>query len=153
MTQQRLDAYCGLYCGACLVYQSTRTGDVAAAAATLGRPEEGIACDGCRSGRVTGACRSCFYRDCPTGKGYASCAACPEMPCGALKDLQTRRPHLVEIVRNLEQIRAAGPERWCADQAKRWTCPSCGKATWWYETACARCESAVPSGYPVSGWR
>jgi hypothetical protein len=147
VTQPRLDAYCGLYCGACLTYQCTRSGDLATAAATLGRPEEGLACDGCRSSRVTLACRDCWYRDCPVGKGYTSCAECPEMPCDSLKSLQTRRPHLVEILGNLERIRADGHARWCADQAKHWTCPSCGKATWWYETTCAQCGAAVPSGY------
>jgi hypothetical protein len=147
VSQTRLDAYCGLYCGACLIYQCTQTGNLATAAATLGRPEEGLACDGCRSNRVTLACRDCWYRDCPAKKGYASCAECPEMPCDSLKNLQTRRPHLIEIVDNLERIRGDGHARWCADQAKRWTCPSCGKPTWWYETTCSACGAMVPSGY------
>lgn len=147
MTEQRLDAYCGLYCGACLIHQSTRSGNLAAAAAALGRPEEGLACDGCRSARVTGACRECWYRDCPTGKGYDSCAGCPEMPCDSLKSLQTRRPHLAEIVDNLERIRAVGHDQWCSEQTDRWTCPACGKQTWWYETACTACGAAVPVGY------
>jgi hypothetical protein len=147
VSQTRLDAYCGLYCGACLIYQSTQDGNLATAAATLGRPEEGLACDGCRSNRVTLACRDCWYRDCPAKKGYASCAECPEMPCDSLKNLQTRRPHLIEIVDNLERIRGDGHARWCADQAKRWTCPSCGKPTWWYETTCSACGAMVPSGY------
>jgi predicted RNA-binding Zn-ribbon protein involved in translation (DUF1610 family) len=69
------------------------------------------------------------------------------MPCDSLKSLQTRRPHLIEIVGNLERIRADGHARWCADQAKRWTCPSCGKGTWWYETTCSACGVAVPTGY------
>jgi len=150
VTQERLDAYCGLYCGACLIYRSTQDGDLATAAATLGRPEEGLACDGCRSSRVTLACRDCWYRDCPAGKSYTSCAECHEMPCDSLKSLQTRRPHLVEIVDNLRALRAdgsaSGHARWCAGQAKRWTCPSCGKATWWYETTCSACGTAV-SGY------
>jgi hypothetical protein len=147
VTQTRLDAYCGLYCGACLIYQSTQDGDLATAAVTLGRPEEGLACDGCRSSRVTLACRNCWYRDCPAKKGYASCAECPEMPCDALKSLQTRRPHLAEIVDNLRALRAEGSGSWCAGQAKRWTCPSCSKATWWYETVCRACGAAVPTGY------
>ncbi len=147
MTETRLDAYCGLYCGACLTYQATRAGDLAAAARVLGRPEEGLACDGCRSARVTDACRECWYRDCPTGKGYSSCAECPEMPCASLKSLQTRMPHLVEIVGNLEEIRTTGHAHWCAEQTKRWTCPTCGKATWWYETKCQACGATVPPGY------
>jgi hypothetical protein len=69
------------------------------------------------------------------------------MPCDSLKSLQTRRPHLIEIVDNLRALRADGHERWCAGQAKRWTCPSCGKATWWYETTCSACGAMVPSGY------
>lgn len=147
MTSPRLDAYCGLYCGACLIFRSTEKGDLASAAAFFQRPEEGLACDGCRSSRVTGACRECWYRDCPTGKGYSSCAECPEMPCDSLRSLQTRMPHLVEIVDNLKRIRAVGHERWHADQARHWTCPSCGKATWWYEAACQTCGAKVPSGY------
>jgi len=148
VTSTRLDAYCGLYCGACLIYHCTQNGNLALAAATLGRPEEGLACDGCRSNRVTLACRECWYRDCPAKKkGYPSCAECPEMPCDSLKSLQTRRPHLIEIVDNLERIRADGHARWCADQAKHWACPSCGKATCWYESTCSACGAMVPSGY------
>jgi hypothetical protein len=147
VTHGRLDAYCGLYCGACLIHQSTRSNNLAAAAATLGRPEEGLACDGCRSDRVTLACRDCWYRDCPVGRGYTSCAECPEMPCDSLKKLQTRMPHLVEVVDNLRALRADGHERWCATQAKHWTCPSCGKATWWYESTCNACGVSVPAGY------
>ena len=147
MNPTRLDAYCGLFCGACLIYQSTRNDNLAAAAAFFGRPEEGLACDGCRSSRVTAACRECGYRDCPVGKGYSSCADCPEMPCGSLKSLQTRMPHLVEVVGNLERIRAVGHDRWCAEEAKRWTCPSCGEPTWWYETTCHGCGASVPTGY------
>jgi predicted RNA-binding Zn-ribbon protein involved in translation (DUF1610 family) len=56
-------------------------------------------------------------------------------------------PHLIEIVDNLKQIHAVGHARWCASQAKRWTCPSCGKATSWYETTCSACGAVVPSGY------
>jgi hypothetical protein len=147
MTLPRLDAFCGLYCGACLIYQCTREGGLAPAAAAFERPEAGLACDGCRSDRVTAACRRCWYRDCPTGKGYFSCADCPEMPCAPIKSLETRLPHLGEIVDNLRQIRAIGAEPWRALQAVRWTCPSCGKPTWWYETTCARCRSPVPAGY------
>lgn len=147
MTSPRLDAYCGLYCGACLIYRCTREGDLAPAAAAFGRPEEGLACDGCRSARVTGACQPCGYRDCPTGKGYSSCAECPEMPCEGIKNLQARLPHLAEIVDNLHQVRASGHGAWCAAQARRWTCPSCGKPTWWYETTCSACGAAVPAGY------
>jgi predicted RNA-binding Zn-ribbon protein involved in translation (DUF1610 family) len=153
VTRAGLDAYCGLYCGACLIYQSTRTGNLAAAAAFFGRPEEGLACDGCRSNRVTAACRECWYRDCPVGKGYTSCAECPEMPCNSLKSLQTRMPHLAEIVGNLVRIHAVGHERSCAEQATRWTCPACGKTTWWYETTCAECGSPVPTAYEKSEQR
>lgn len=148
MSQTRLDAYCGLYCGACLIYRCTQEGNLAPAVATFGRTEEGLACDGCRSDRVTLACQKCWYRDCPAGKGYSSCAECPDMPCESLKSLQTRLPHLVEVVENLTRIRAVGASRWCAEQAERWVCPSCGKATWWYETACADCGAAVLTGYP-----
>jgi len=147
VTEKRLDAYCGLYCGGCLIYQSTRTGNLAAAAATLNRPAEGLACDGCRSSRVTAACRDCWYRSCPVGKGYGSCADCPEMPCDSLKSLQTRMPHLIEIVGNLERVRAIGGTSFCAEQAARWACPSCGRATTWYETTCPACSAPVPAGY------
>ncbi len=147
MGRARLDAYCGLYCGACLIYQCTQKGDLAPAVAAFGRTEEGLACDGCRSGRVSVACRECAYRDCPAGRGFSSCAECPEMPCASLLELQARLPHLSEVISNLERMRAVGPDRWCAEQAERWTCPLCGKPTWWYETTCGRCGAAVPTAY------
>ncbi len=147
MRERRLDASCGLYCGACLIYQCTQSHTLARAAEVLGRPEEGLACDGCRSERVTIACRECGYRDCATGRGLASCAECPEMPCPSLHSLQTRRPHLVEVVGNLERIRGIGWRSWGEEQATRWCCPLCGKATGWYETTCARCGTPLATGY------
>jgi hypothetical protein len=69
------------------------------------------------------------------------------MPCAALRSLEARRPHLIEIVDNLRRIHDIGHDRWCAEQAQRWTCPSCGTPAWWYGTTCAACGRPVPVAY------
>lgn len=147
MTENRLDAYCGLYCGACISYQCTQNDDLATASAIYGRDEKDLACDGCRTGRISVGCGRCMIRPCAVARGHASCSACSQFPCGQLSQLMTLLPHLGEVVGNLEQIRVVGHEHWCAEQAKHWTCPSCGKTTWWYETTCRSCGAAVPAGY------
>jgi len=147
VTSSRLDAYCGLYCGSCVLYLATRRGELSKASVTFGVPAEGLRCDGCRTRILAVSCRDCRIRACATAKGRVSCAGCPETPCALLRELQGRLPHLGEIVDNLQRIATIGAESWCDEQAARWRCPSCRRPTEWYETTCGSCGTPVPAGY------
>lgn len=149
MTDRNLEAYCGLYCGACPVYlQRTDNWIFRAVRERFAETDADLVCHGCRSDVLSISCRDCPKRDCAKAKGLDSCAACPEMPCDKLT---FRLPHAAEIIPNLEALRARGSATWLAEQAAQWRCPSCGRTGSWYECVCADCGAELPAGHePLS---
>ena len=83
-----LMAPCGLYCGACGVYLSTRDNNEKFKKIMGGlygtRPEE-TECLGCMQAKTTNKlyclCEQCDIRKCVTSKGYYSCHQCDTWPC------------------------------------------------------------------------
>lgn len=146
MSNRNLEAYCGLYCGACPVYLQQYDGWLVQAVTEYFKCERtDLRCHGCRSETISLSCRDCDRRDCTTSKGFDSCSACPEMPCDRMSNYQL--PHMSKAVPNLEALRDRGSDAWLAEQAEQWKCPSCGKTGSWYEQICARCDTALSSGH------
>jgi len=146
VTDRSLQAYCGLYCGSCPVH--LKQFDNWIVQAILRRfecTEADLDCHGCRAETISLSCRDCDRRDCAQSKGFDSCSPCPEMPCERMQGY--RLPHMSEAVPNLQALRERGSEAWLAEQAKHWTCPSCGKTVSWYEQVCLQCGSALASGH------
>jgi hypothetical protein len=153
MTDRNLEAYCGLYCGACPVLLRRPDDWVFRTVREHLGAEADLVCRGCRSGTVSVSCRDCDVRDCAQSRDLDSCSACPEMPCDRLVDKSTRLPHTAEILDNLARLRDAGPDVWLVEQARHWTCPSCRQTGSWYETVCADCGRPLPAGHrpPTDG--
>jgi hypothetical protein len=147
MSPRHLEAFCGLYCGACYFYLTGQRGTLAETAASRGRTIEDTLCHGCRTHVLSSSCRLCAVRDCAKARGLTSCSECEDMACGEIQRMAALRPHLVEIVGNLERLRRAGSAAWIAEQAAHWACPSCGTPGSWYETACTHCGASLPAGY------
>jgi hypothetical protein len=146
MSRRNLEAYCGLYCGACPVYLQQYDGWLVEAIAKYFKCEPtDLRCRGCRSDMVSVSCRDCNRRGCAQSRGLDSCSACPEMPCDRMR--QCRLPHMSEAVPNLEALRDRGSGLWLSGQADRWTCPSCGRTGSWYEQVCLQCGTALSSGH------
>jgi hypothetical protein len=131
-----LATYCGLYCGACDIYQKRigksghelksvldayNFGDIAKEVPGL----EGYdtfyktlntlisifgQCPACQKG---GGDPECKIRLCCKEKGYQTCAECPSLPCEKLKPLLEVYPGLLE---NLKEIKEGGLEKWCRKQ-------------------------------------
>lgn len=80
--EEKRDAYCGLYCGACPVFIST-TAAIAAGKTDFTNPE-GF-CLGCKSAVVSGWCAQCTLKSCAKEKGFDTCAECAEYPCEPMK--------------------------------------------------------------------
>lgn len=146
MSSRNLEAYCGLYCGACPVYLRQHDSWLVQAITEHFNCKVGdLRCMGCRSEMVSISCRDCDRRDCAKSKGFDSCSACPEMPCDRMSNYSL--PHMRDAVPNLEALRVRGSNAWLAEQAEQWKCPSCGKTGSWYEQICAQCGTALSSGH------
>ncbi len=90
-----LIAPCGLDCTLCDARKATMKNDQAALAAVAGKwaKEYGgtftpasVRCHGCGAtdGLQVGHCSDCNVRRCAIGKGYATCAPCPDFGCEKL---------------------------------------------------------------------
>jgi hypothetical protein len=137
---KNLVGYCGLYCGACGIYQKRIKQAVENLQKTivafgfnkimpdLAKWEPALKhytefddvmnglvrllgeCPGCVAG---GGDPSCVARQCCRQKGYVICAECPEVD--TCKKLQST----VESLNNLKRIRVMGVDNWAQEMQKR----------------------------------
>ena len=109
----RLIAACGLDCAHCPAYVATMANDAAAlkkVAEDWGRqfgfaPDaDKVRCHGCLAtdGLQIGHCAECEIRLCALGKGYATCAACPDFLGAKAEAFVAQVP---EARANLESLR------------------------------------------------
>lgn len=159
MSERSGDSYCGIYCGACDIRLAGETGKKTRLAAfwdedTLRRFRERqgtpithpdqlrLRCGGCKSDEVFVNCGACRLRACARERRVEHCSDCAEYPCALYRKFQQAAallPHVGLCAGNLAAIRAAGVERWLAEQGARWGCPDCGAPFPWYADACAAC--------------
>jgi hypothetical protein len=152
MSTLRLDAYCGLYCGACEVINARTDHDKArviemfeAGVPNWHASPDDLHCSGCKTDDVFINCGKCPIRPCAKDKGVEFCVECGEFPCqiyGFLMSAADNIPclkHLRAIVMNQEFIREKGVEPWLKSQKAKWECPDCGAPFAWYTKQCARC--------------
>lgn len=134
-----LATYCGLYCGACDIYQKRignagkelkkvldayDFGEIATQVPGMENYEsfEQVLnvlinffgqCPNCQKG---GGNPQCQIRTCCKEKGYKTCAECPSIPCEKLKPMVDGYPQLKEM---LEEIKTTGLENWCQVQQEK----------------------------------
>jgi hypothetical protein len=146
---QLLFAACGLYCGACYHHLASRPEGqhLLDDMHRQGRPLEGYTCQGCRSDilYIHPGCAQCELRACADSKEILHCGLCTEFPCEQLIAFQNDgRAHHLDILTQLEELRAKGPDRWLAEQEQRWQC-QCGASFSWYEATCHHCGASLDS--------
>jgi len=151
-SRHRLLAVCGLYCGACYHYlaASPQGKHLLEEAARQGRDVDGFACQGCRSDvlYVHPGCAQCRIRACAEEMGVLHCGLCDAFPCERITAFRDDgRVHHRDVLTQLEEIRAKGPDRWLAEQAERWRC-ACGASFSWYEETCSNCGAPLASYGP-----
>lgn len=134
-----LATYCGLYCGACDIYQkrigesgkelkkvldAMKFNEIASQVPGLEDYETFYKilntiitffgqCAGCLKG---GGDPQCKIRNCCNEKGYQTCAECPSVPCEKLKPLYEGNPQLGD---DLQEIKKIGLEKWCQKQQEK----------------------------------
>ncbi len=140
-----LVAYCGLYCGDCLVYTGVIADAAEAFAEVLERyqfertavhifPEElpdygrfrenlafmsGLRCSGrCRLAEGQAVPTTCAVRNCCIDKGLFACYECAEFEiCAKLRELHGDL-HYDASLRNMRAMRELGPEAWLAEGSR-----------------------------------
>ena len=135
----KLTTFCGLYCGACDIYQKR----ISIAGGELKKILKGLdfseiaaqipgfekyeafdetlsnliaffgSCPTCRNG---GGPPTCAIRSCAKEKGFQTCAGCNEFPCDKLSFITEGYPEAEE---NLRTIREIGVEKWAQSQQER----------------------------------
>lgn len=142
----RYDTYCGLYCGACFVMRVNQEGRIDEQAKEWDRTPEEITCRGCKSGVVSGYCKTCEIKVCAIDRGLEFCADCADYPCDRLRTFRDDEwPHHSIVTCNSDELQRVGVEEWLKAQDLRWRCPSCSRRTSWYDDACPDCGGEVVS--------
>jgi benzoyl-CoA reductase/2-hydroxyglutaryl-CoA dehydratase subunit BcrC/BadD/HgdB len=156
MKNTELIAVCGLYCGACGIYQATQDKNEAKLEEfARGLSErtgkeftlEDVRCDGCLvNDRLDLWCQNCQIRVCEKlQSGKIRCSDCTEFPCKRLTDFRDDgMAHHSEITDNLKQLREMGIKLWTEYEENRWTCPECKTILSWYDSCCPGCGVSRP---------
>ncbi len=152
-----LMAPCGLYCGTCGVYISSRDGNEkfrALMGNLYGTKPEETECLGCMqpdpAEKLYGICKVCGLRDCVKSKGYYSCHQCEEWPCSTVHDypLDTGK-HVIKRTIPIwrEKVAEYGDEKgsveWARAECERYHCSSCGKPLFRGAQRCRACKAPV----------
>lgn len=137
---ERLDSFCGIYCGACLCNIVRESGNIEETARRLNRTVEQLTCTNCKTALHT----DCSFVSCCLGKGLENCSECPEMPCEEMKKFANDGlMHHATIITNLLRIREIGLQNWLDEQKARYSCKNCGARTGWSFTVCENCGNAI----------
>lgn len=127
ISEKKLIAPCGIYCGACNDYIAYTTGDEEAMKKAVSEvskaqkrnvaPEE-IKCLGCWGEIHTeySACITCEIRNCAEKKGLLTCAFCDSFPCTPLNH-RIRNNHKNSKF-NLYRIKEIGLDAWFGEIKK-----------------------------------
>ncbi|MGE5423269.1 MAG: DUF3795 domain-containing protein [Ignavibacteriales bacterium] len=162
------DSYCGIYCGACSIMVSYRTGEkdplanffneenvrsflaMEGHAYPEGEPFE-HKCEGCKTNTLFINCRPCQIRACAQEKKVEHCVECRAYPCPLFEarmcnpQIQQNLPHSKMPVINLDRIKEVGFDQWLTEQEAAWSCPDCGNSFSWYAAVCSKCGRELNS--------
>lgn len=163
---KNLRAPCGIFCGACAIYITTRDDSEKFRSLISSiwntKPEE-TKCFGCMQPnpppQLFGFCQNCALRNCARSKGFYSCHQCEKWPCNILEkgDFADAVPSLFKksILRVMkraiplwrDKVAAYGDEKgsleWARAEAERYHCPSCGKPLYRSAQQCRACKKQV----------
>jgi len=154
---RKLMAPCGLYCGTCGVYISTRDGNEkfrAKLGNLYGTPAEETVCRGCMQPEPPAClykfCQSCPLRDCVKSRGYDSCHQCADWPCEHVDSFPLpvgRRVMRRAIPRWRELVAEHGDEQgsvaWARGECARYHCAHCGAPLFRGAIRCRECKQEV----------
>ena len=86
----------------------------------------------------------CRIKLCARDRGVDHCYECAGYPCARLVAFRNDEcAHHSVVLKNQEAKREQGVGRWLEAQQARWSCPTCGRASSWYDKACQGCGGAL----------
>ncbi|MBN2159731.1 MAG: DUF3795 domain-containing protein [Spirochaetes bacterium] len=143
---KNLAAPCGLYCGACGVYIATAEKNEKIRekfSKAYGSPLSETHCTGCLSDNpddIFMYCKVCPIKTCAREKGLEGCFQCDEFPCVHIERFPSAegKKVLMEAVPRWKQL---GTEKWLKDEARRYTCKSCGAVLYRGARFCRNCRT------------
>jgi len=152
-----LMAPCGLHCGTCGVYISTRDGNEkfrAVMGKLYGTKPEETACLGCMQPdppkKLYKYCHDCTIRNCVKSKEYYSCHQCEDWPCDMIENFGFATG--VRVMKQTipiwrEKVAEYGDEKgspeWSRAEFERYHCSSCGKPLFRGAQTCRACNKSV----------
>jgi hypothetical protein len=160
MDNYNYDSYCGIYCGACDIMMSYKTGHKFRLASfwdehTVKTFQKKIGleyhenkpftykCHGCKSDTLFVNCAVCQIRKCAITIGVEHCIDCKKYPCNLINDarrMESFLPHIKSNHINMLSISKFGINQWLLEQEKKWKCPDCNTNFPWYAKKCKNCS-------------
>jgi hypothetical protein len=144
MGNDDLAGVCGLYCGACYIYQAYQQWNQGALdyiAAHFGCNVDDLQCHGCGPGSEKCFNEGCEIRRCAVDRGIRFCYQCDGFPCDKLNLFAEALPHRSVIRQEQDSLAYKGSDLWLTDQQRRWMCQSCGAELCWYDLFCPGCKA------------
>jgi hypothetical protein len=159
MEKFNYDSYCGIYCGACDIMMSYKTGDKYRLASFWNESmvktfqdklglvyDAGKAftyqCYGCKTDTLFVNCFVCQIRKCAINSKVEHCLDCGKYPCKLIVDsrkMVSLLPHIKSNHDNMATIKKVGMNRWLSEQGEKWKCPKCNTDFSWYSHRCKNC--------------
>jgi hypothetical protein len=161
MDKFNYDSYCGIYCGACDIMMSYKTGNKHRLASfwnestvktfqnklglvyDSGKPFS-YKCNGCKTDTLFVNCAVCQIRKCAINSKVEHCIDCEKYPCKPIVDSRkmfSLLPHIKSNRNNMEIIKKVGVTQWLSEQEKKWKCPNCNTNFSWYTYKCKNCNN------------
>lgn len=139
------DSYCGLYCGACVRYLSTKSNKIHELAIDSGLSPQEFQCTGCKTTQSSRWCNLCAIKECAKKRGLESCVECSEYPCMRIRILQANycHSHHMDIIDSLNFRKQKGTESWLLHQRINWSCPVCFTEFGIHDKTCINCGYAL----------
>jgi len=153
------DSYCGIYCGACDIMMTYKTGCQHRLASfwnestvktfhnKLGITYDPnkpftVKCNGCKTDTLFVNCAVCQIRRSAINNKIEHCIDCNKYPCNLIvgaNKVKSLLPHIKNNRINMETIKKVGVTQWLSEQEKRWKCPNCKTNFSWYTRKCMNC--------------
>lgn len=137
----KIAGICGLYCGGCTVYIGTKEDPhrLGYLANRTGQRIEELKCEGCRSNRLSGYCKTCHMKECAREKGVDFCGDCESYPCEEIKNFQKELPHRWDLFESMTYLKKNGLDKWYEQMKEDYSCKSCGETNSAYDLKCRKC--------------
>lgn len=155
------DSYCGIYCGACDIIMSYKTGEKYRLASFWNEStvktfqfKLGLVydtskpftykCNGCKSDTLFVNCSVCQIRKCAINSKVDHCIDCDKYPCKLIVDsrkMVSFLPHIKSNHDNMVAIKKVGITQWLSEQETKWKCPDCNTNYSWYTRKCKNCSN------------